>query len=232
VKAWIPVVIAALVALAVPAWSTAGWVRSAGERLAEAEVAAAAAPAPVAVAAAANEAYCTPELKTILRRVLQSCGLLGAAERGCQPATAAQVASLSGGDFNALFLPMKERAGVVQYAASSAELDDAARALIDRVYTDQRGASYFFVVARASPDGRPEDNAALSQARAEAVLEYLKTRFADPDLERSVGLLWLGEEFAQLESDFCDWSRSGASDRCDPKDLNRSAFLTWVDCTL
>lgn len=228
------VVVAALLAILVPAVVTSSWVGAAGERL-EASLAAEEAGAgaePVAVAAAANAGYCTPELQSILRRVLQSCGLLsGAPERGCQPATAAQVASLSGGDFNALFLPMASRAGVVQFDASSSELDAADRTLIDEVFTDQRGASYFFVVARASPDGNAEDNAELSRQRAQTVLDYLRTRFDDPDLDREVGLLWLGEEFAQLDTGFCNWKRSGTGP-CDEKQLNRSAFLTWVDCTL
>jgi len=54
----------------------------------------------------------------------------------------------------------------------------------------------------------------------------------DPDLDREVGLLWLGEEFAQLEQDFCGWKRSGAADKCKPKDINRSAFVAWIDCRL
>src|SRR5688500_15579449 len=40
----------------------------------------------VAIASAADVGYCTPELKRIVRRVLQSCGLLaGGGVRGCQP---------------------------------------------------------------------------------------------------------------------------------------------------
>ncbi|MCB9534522.1 MAG: hypothetical protein H6698_09530, partial [Myxococcales bacterium] len=118
------IAIAAVLALWAPSALVTGWVEQAGTRLAEREAAEAAGEAPPtsAVAAVSNEEYCTPQLKVILRRVLQSCGLAqgGGGERGCQPATAAQVAALSGGDFNALFLPMAERAGVVQFDASSA----------------------------------------------------------------------------------------------------------------
>jgi hypothetical protein len=53
----------------------------------------------------------------------------------------------------------------------------------------------------------------------------------DPDLQQQVGLLWLGEEYAQLEANFCDWRRSGAG-QCLPEELNRSAFMAWIDCTL
>ena len=63
------------------------------------------------------------------------------------------------------------------------------------------------------------------------MLEYLRTKYNDPDLEKEVGLLWLGEEFAQLDKTFCSWSRS-RGDACDAKSLNRSAFLTWIDCHL
>jgi hypothetical protein len=50
-----------------------------------------------------------------------------------------------------------------------------------------------------------------------------------------VGLLWLGEEFAQLDPSFCNWRRSageGDEGSCSAEDVNRSAFITWIDCTL
>jgi outer membrane protein OmpA-like peptidoglycan-associated protein len=192
------------------------------------------APPAVATAQAANADYCTPELKAVLRRVLQSCGLLegGGGVRGCQPADARQVASLAGADFNALFLPMAERAGVVQFDRDSAALDASDDALIDRVFADQHGASYFFVVARSSPEGSVQHNRQLSEARASAVLEHLRQRYNDPDLDREVGLLWLGEEFAQLDEQFCAWQRSGEAGACRTQELNRSAFVTWIDCQL
>src|SRR5690606_18812697 len=106
------------------------------------------------------------------------------------------------------------------YDADAAQLDPTDERLIDQVFADQRGASYFFVVARASPDGSVEHNRKLSQERAEAVLSYLEKRFDDPDLQREVGLLWLGEEFAQLDREFCRWRRSGvelAAAEANPK---------------
>ena len=54
----------------------------------------------------------------------------------------------------------------------------------------------------------------------------------DPELEGKVGLLWLGEEYAQLDPSFCSWSRSGGEADCSPEDLNRSAFIAWIDCRL
>jgi len=165
-----------------------------------------------------------------------SCGLLGAESggelRGCQPAEAKTVATVSGDDFNALFLPMKDRGGIVEFERDSAELDDSDFTLIDAIFADQRGASYFFVVSRASPEGAVDYNRELSKKRAEAVLAHLREKFKDPDLEREVGLLWLGEEFAQLDPEFCNWKRSGPADRCRPEDLNRSAFFAWIDCKL
>lgn len=220
------------VALAAPLLMAVSWVRAAGTRLAQSQAQAAAAPK-VAVASAADEDYCTPQLKVILRRVLKSCGLLDSGEvRGCQPTDAKQVATLAGGDFNALFLPMAKRAGVVEYDLDGAQLDASDSALVDKIFSDQQGASYFFVVARASPEGSVEHNRELSKQRAEALMAYLREKYKDPDLDREVGLLWLGEEFAQLDQRFCEWQRSGTPGACSSESLNRSAFISWIDCQL
>ncbi|HEY2736067.1 MAG TPA: hypothetical protein VGI70_18850 [Polyangiales bacterium] len=221
-----------VVALLVPTWLVISWVGAASKRLAESEAAPNSAPK-VAVAAAADESYCTPQLKLILRRVLKSCGLLESGEvRGCQPTDAKQVATLAGGDFNALFMPMAKRAGVVEFEQNAATLDPTDQALIDKLFGDQQGASYFFVVARASPEGSVEHNRELSKERAQAVMRYLREKYNDPDLDHEVGLLWLGEEFAQLDQRFCEWQRSGPADTCTPENLNRSAFISWIDCQL
>jgi outer membrane protein OmpA-like peptidoglycan-associated protein len=221
----------AVIALLVPTVMVRSWQSSAAARLAEAEAAPSDEPA-VATAAEADEAYCTPALRTILRRVLTSCGLIGGSGRGCQPVEARSVATMSGDDFNALFLPMRERGGIVQFERASSEMDPSGSALVDRVFADRRGASYFFVVARASPDGSAETNSQLSHERAQAVMSHLEATFHDPDLASQVGLLWLGEEFAQLDPSFCAWQRSGAATACSPEDLNRSAFIAWIDCRL
>jgi outer membrane protein OmpA-like peptidoglycan-associated protein len=219
-----------VVLLAIPAAATGTWISSAKTRLAEMSATPAEAPP---VAAAADVGYCSPELKKILRRVLMSCGLVGGeASRGCQPVQAKNVATMSGSDFNALFRPMKDRGGIFQFELDKAELDPADIALVDQVFADQRGASWFFVVARASPEGSVTHNRDLSKARAEAVMAHLRERFKDPDLDKEVGLLWLGEEFAQLEQEFCDWKRSATGTTCTPEELNRSAFVAWIDCQL
>lgn len=220
--------------MALPVGFSTSWVSSAEERLLELEAAERGDPAPaVATAQEANEEYCTPQLKQILRRVLTSCGLIGGSgARGCQPLEARNVATMAGSDFNALFLPMRGRGGIIQYERASAELTEDDIALVDRLYADRRGASYFFVVARASPEGATETNSALSQARAEAVMTHLTETFSDPELERQVGLLWLGEEYAQLDPSYCEWTRSGETGQCEPEDLNRSAFIAWIDCRL
>lgn len=226
-------IVIGVVLLILPAALTVSWIDAAEERLAEQERLASESPPAVAVAQEANQTYCTPELKQILRRVLASCGLIGATGgRGCQPLEAKNVATMSGSDFNALFLPMQERGGIVQFDLNSASLDLQDQELIDKVYADRAGASYFFVVARASQDGSTERNRELSKERAQAVMQHLANTFQDPDLEKQVGLLWLGEEYAQLDTSFCSWQRSGASDQCRPEDLNRSAFLAWIDCRL
>jgi outer membrane protein OmpA-like peptidoglycan-associated protein len=218
------------VLLAIPATVTGIWIGSAKTRLAEA----AAIPAEgTPVAAAADVGYCSPELKKILRRVLMSCGLVGGgAARGCQPVQAKNVATMSGTDFNSLFKPMKDRGGIVEFDKDKSELDPADLALVDQVFADQRGASWFFVVSRSSPEGTVEHNRDLSKARAEAVMTHLRTQFKDPDLDKEVGMLWLGEEFAQLETEFCNWKRSARGAECTTEEINRSAFVAWIDCQL
>jgi hypothetical protein len=217
------------VALAIPTALTAHWITAADGRLTELS----AAPAELApVATASDVGYCNPELKRVLRRVLLSCGLVGNdAVRGCQPIQARSVATMSGHDFNALFTPMKDRGGIVQFDKDKSDLDASDLALVDQVFADQRGASWFFVVARASPEGAVDHNRELSKARAEAVMGHLRQQFKDPDLDKEVGMLWLGAEFAQLESEFCAWRRS-SSGGCSPEQLNRSAFVAWIDCQL
>jgi len=215
--------------LAVPAGLTGAWVRSADTRLTELSKA----PVELApVASASDVGYCSPELKRILRRVLMSCGLVGGnAARGCQPVQARSVATMSGHDFNALFKPMQDRGGIVQFDQDRSEVDAADIALVDQVFADQRGASWFFVVARASPEGSAEHNRELSRQRAEAVMAHLRQQFKDPDLDKEVGMLWLGEEYAQLEAEFCAWKRSSTA-ACNTDQLNRSAFVAWIDCQL
>jgi hypothetical protein len=226
-------IIAGLAVLVALSATVGSWVSAADDRL-RAEIAAGKSDSGVAIAAASDETYCTPALKQILRRVLTSCGLVkdGQAGRGCQPMEAKSVASMSGGDFNALFKPLAGRAAIIQFEQGESELDPGAIALLEQKFADQRGASYFFVVSRASPEGTVEKNRALSEARAGAVLNYLKTRFHDPDLEQEVGLLWLGEEFAQLDQEYCQWTRSRPDGPCSDKELNRSAFIAWIDCRL
>lgn len=229
----VPIVVAGAILLLLTPLLVLLWVSSAERRLEESEQAAQQATTEVAVAQEANESYCTPELKQILRRVLASCGLIGSSGgRGCQPLEARNVATMSGNDFNALFLPMQKRGGIVQFDLSSAELDQSDAELTDKVFADRGGASYFFVVARASQDGATEVNRELSRQRANAVMNRLQQTFEDPDLDKQVGLLWLGEEYAQLDPSFCRWQRSGGVEQCKPEDLNRSAFLAWIDCRL
>lgn len=221
-------VVLGLVAALVPSALVASWGSAASSRLREGQ----GKPSQVTTASVSEDAYCTPQLKAVVRRVASACGLLQSAggARGCQPMEAQKVAALSGGDFNALFRPLAKRAHIIQFDQDQAELDEAGQALADQAWSDQRGASFFFVVARASPEGDREYNTQLSRSRAQAVLEHLETKFEDPDLQKQVGLLWLGEDFAQLGDEFCDWSRS--HEACAASDLNRSAFVAWIDCAI
>ena len=216
------------VALAVPAVMVTGWLGDAKESLAMSEPQSSKA----ITASVAEEGYCTAELKQIVRRVAGACGLLGAEGRGCRPADASKVVSLNGEDFNKLFLPLKDRVRIIQYDQSKTDLDEPAKQAVEAAWAARGGASFFFVVSRASPEGTVEKNRELSEGRAKSVLSYLMNRFQDPDIERQVGLLWLGEEYAQLQMDFCDWKRSRTGQKCDDKDINRSAFIAWIDCAI
>jgi outer membrane protein OmpA-like peptidoglycan-associated protein len=213
--------------LVLPAIAVVAWLSSAQSSLERAKDAA----SEVAIASAAEDEYCSPQLKQILRRVAGACGLLQEGGRGCKPTDAKTVAAMSGPDFNALFKPLSHRAKIVQFDSEQIELDEGGKKLVEEAWSDQRGASFFFVVARASADGDAAFNQQLSQNRAEAVLKHLETKFQDPDLKQEVGLLWLGEEFAQLSEEFCGWGRSRASE-CSIKDINRSAFVAWIDCAI
>jgi len=63
------------------------------------------------------------------------------------------------------------------------------------------------------------------------VLFRIKDRFNAPDIEQQVGLLWLARSFAQLGKEYCEWNVSRAKG-CSEAAINRSAFVSWVDCQL
>ena len=79
---------------------------------------------------------------------------------------------------------------------------------------------------------RSHEPVQITGKRGNAVLDHLKATFQDPDLDKEVGLLMLGEEFAQLDKDYCTWQRSGDPAVCSNAELNRSAFVAWIDCRL
>jgi len=186
----------------------------------------------VAIANDAEAPYCTPAFKQVLQRVLNACGLVGQdSRRGCQPADVKTLASISDDDFNALFTPLKSRGAVIMFDDASEKIDDDAKKLIEERWLDRKGARYFFIVARASKTGTAEYNRALSHKRANSVLFLLGDRFHDPDLDKEVGMLWLGNEFAQLGQEYCQWPVSRAG-KCSAEAINRSAFVSWVDCQL
>lgn len=221
--------------LGMTAFLISSWVGSAAQRYEERLVEREKEEEQTAIAAASDKEYCTPTLKKILKRVLTSCGLVregGGQGRGCQPLEAKKVAAMAGEDFNALFKPLADRAAIIQYDVGESALDESANRLLETQFANRQGASYYLVVARASPEGPESMNRELSRARAEAVLNHLKAVFKEPNIEKEVGLLWLGEEFAQLEVEFCEWNRSRSDQPCDEKALNRSAFAAWIECRL
>lgn len=207
------------------------WTGTAAEHLAEPEKE----KPKVAIADQAEVAYCTPQFKQVLERVLHSCGLAAEGEgarRGCKPADVKTFASISDDDFNALFTPLKDRGGVVMFDEGKDDLDDNAKKLLEERWYARKGARYFFVVARASKTGSVSKNNALSHRRANSVMFFLKQLSNDPEIEQKVGLLWLGNEFAQLSKEYCSWPNSRMSEKCDEEPINRSAFVSWVDCRL
>lgn len=208
-----------------------GQVRAAGARLKTGTIETA--KPKVAIANDAEAPYCTPAFKTVLQRVLNACGLVGTeARRGCQPTDVKTFASISDDDFNALFTPLKSRGAVLMFDDGSEKLDDAGKKLVEELWEDRRGARYFFVVARASKTGTTDFNRALSHKRANSVLFHIADKFKDPDLDKQVGLLWLGNEFAQLGQEYCQWNTSRGGKTCSAEAINRSAFVSWVDCQL
>jgi outer membrane protein OmpA-like peptidoglycan-associated protein len=206
------------------------WTTSAGKRLVTPD-----APKPkVAIADQSEVAYCTPQFKQVLERVLHACGLAEGEgdRRGCKPADVKTFASISDDDFNALFTPLKDRGGVIMFDEGHHELDDRAKKLLEERWFARKGARYFFVVARASKTGNQAKNRALSHRRANSVMYFLTQLANDPEIEKKVGLLWLGNEFAQLNKGYCSWPNSRPDEKCDEEPINRSAFVSWVDCRL
>ncbi len=208
-----------------------GWVNSANERLTTPQ--AEKAQSKVAIADQAEVGYCTPRFKEVLDRVLHSCGLAtDETRRGCKPSDVKTFASISDEDFNELFTPLKERGAVIQFDEGMDDLDADAKKLLEDKWFARKGARYFFVVARASKSGTQTKNRALSHRRANSVMYHLKSVAEDPEIEKKVGLLWLGNEFAQLSKEYCSWQTSRPEKKCDDEAINRSAFVSWVDCRL
>jgi len=190
------------------------------------------APPEAAISDHAEASYCTPEFKKVLRRVLNACGLVGTgSRRGCKPADVKNLASISDDDFNALFHPLEDRGGIVLFDEGKDALDPGAKKLVEDRWLDRQGARYFFIVARGSKTGTVQRNRVVSHKRANSVFFHISEITQNPELEKQVGMLWLGKEFAQLPKEFCEWKRSREG-KCDQQAINRSAFISWVDCRL
>ncbi len=205
------------------------WVSSAAERLEHPD----ADKPKVAIANQAEVGYCTPRFKEVLERVLHSCGLAqDETRRGCKPADVKTFASISDEDFNELFTPLKSRGAVILFDEGMQDLDDSSKKMLEDKWFQRKGARYFFVVARASKTGTQAKNRALSHRRANSVMYHLTSIANDPEIDKKVGLLWLGNEFAQLSKEYCGWPTSRPDEKCDEETINRSAFVSWVDCRL
>jgi outer membrane protein OmpA-like peptidoglycan-associated protein len=189
----------------------------------------------VAVADHTDAEYCTPQFREVLARVVDACGLSGQdARRGCEPVDVKTFANISDQDFNALFDPLSSRGAILMFDDNSDKLDPAAKALLLSKWEERKGARYFFIVARASKTGGAEYNRQLSQRRANSVMFALEeAKRESDDLSKMVGMLWLGSEYAQLPKDYCGtWKHSRPERPCNAEAINRSAFVSWVDCRL
>ncbi len=206
-------------------------VANAGERLKRPDVE----KPKVAIADNSEVAYCTPRFKEVLQRVLHSCGLADTGtRRGCKPTDVKTFASINDEDFNELFTPLKGRGGVIMFDNGKSDLDEEGKKLLEDRWLDRKGARYFFIVARGSRTGTQARNRQLSHERANTVMFQIKSiaKEEDPELDKKVGMLWLGNEYAQLPSDYCSWPISRTGKKCDEEAINRSAFVSWVDCRL
>jgi outer membrane protein OmpA-like peptidoglycan-associated protein len=186
----------------------------------------------VAVADDAEAAYCTPQFKEVLQRVLFDCGLLAKGRRGCQPADVQRLATMTDESFNALFTPLKDRGGVVMFDDGSHELDAGSKKLIEQLWERRKGARYFLIVARASKTGTRDFNQQLSHKRANSAKFHIEDHFKEKDLDKQVGMMWLGYDYAQLGTEYCKWNVSRPDKPCDQMAINRTAFVSWVDCRL
>jgi len=140
-----------------------------------------------AIASHAEAAYCTPEFKIVLQRVLNACGLVGTgSRRGCKPADVKNIASISDADFNALFLPLKERGGIVMFDEGKDNLDAGANQMIEDRWLDRQGARYFFIVARGSKTGTIERNRVVSHKRGNPRIPTSKNRWECSGSEKNL----------------------------------------------
>jgi outer membrane protein OmpA-like peptidoglycan-associated protein len=254
-----PVAIAALVGVAMVGGSSLfveQQVRASRERLENPKPPEETPETKVAVADHTEADYCTPKFKEVLARVVLACGLSGAdSRRGCEPVDVRSFSSISDEDFNDLFDPLVDRGGIVLFDDNSDVLDDGAKKLIEEKWAERKGARYFFIVARASKTGTAGYNEALSQRRANSVFFHLestaKEKKEEGGLDKLVGMLWLGSQYAQLSKDYCGtWNLSRGlptqapvkgqpakpapknAHACTDEAINRSAFISWVDCRL
>jgi outer membrane protein OmpA-like peptidoglycan-associated protein len=143
-----------------------------------------------------------------------------------------RLANISDDEFNALFTPLKDRGGVIMFDDGSEKLDDAAQKIIEKLWVERKGARYFFIVSRASKTGTRQFNQALSHKRANSVKFHVDEKFKEKDLDKLVGTMWLGYDYAQLGTEYCKWNISRPDKTCDAQAINRTAFVSWVDCRL
>ena len=221
------------VLLAIPATATGIWIGSAEARLEELS----AKPgegAAVAVASASDVEYCNPELKRILRRVLMSCGLVGG-ERGARlPAGPGQERRDDDRRRLQRAVPADEgarRHRPVRQGQGRARRRGP-RARRSGVRRSARRELVLRRLARRRPRARSQHNRDLSKGARRgrdeppprAVQGSRSRQGGRPALARR-GVRPARDRVLRVEAQL---HRHG----CTPEEINRSAFVAWIDCQL
>jgi hypothetical protein len=189
-----------------------------------------------AVADHTEAPYCTPQFKEVLQRVINACGPRRPGVPSRLPARRRQdpgqhqrrrfqrpvhAAGPAGGD-PALRRRLREAGRGREEAAGGALGGPARRSL--------------FLRRRPGVEERhrgDEPGAVPQAGELGAVLPAGALQGARPGAGQEDRLLWLGKEFAQLTKSYCaDWAHSHTGKPCNEEAINRSAFISWVDCRL
>ncbi len=225
--------IVAIVVLAFPVVAVVSWTGAASARLDEQEATASERPQ-AGVAQEANESYCTPELKRILRRVLRAAG-----------SSAARAGAAASRSRRSNVATMERRR--LQRAVPPDEgprRDHPVRASVRRARRGRRDSSSIasspISAARATssscrarrPRARPSQPRAQHAARRGRDGPPRSETFNDPDLAATGRPALARRGVRPARSELLRLAPQRQRPQLRPDDLNRSAFIAWIDCRL